>query len=155
LPACPHFLLTIASPCGPDHLKMLHLREMDQYLDFWNLMAYDYAGKWSTEAAHIANIFPSLLNPKSTPVNTEQAVSHYVSKCGIRSHKLNLGMPLYGCSFANTSGPGKAYSGVDSGSSWEAGSGIYDYKVSFCILLLATTSMMHKMTMHDLAHRSY
>lgn len=32
----------IAAPCGPDNYKKLFIREMDQYLDFWNMMAYDF-----------------------------------------------------------------------------------------------------------------
>ena len=32
----------IAAPCGPDNYKKLRIEEMVPYLDFWNLMAYDY-----------------------------------------------------------------------------------------------------------------
>ena len=32
----------IAAPCGPQNYHKLHVAEMDHYLDFWNLMAYDY-----------------------------------------------------------------------------------------------------------------
>lgn len=32
----------IAAPCGPDNYKKLFVGEMDRYLDFWNMMAYDF-----------------------------------------------------------------------------------------------------------------
>ncbi|THH07494.1 hypothetical protein EW145_g3336 [Phellinidium pouzarii] len=111
------FLLTIAAPCGPDNYKRLHAGEMDQYLDFWNLMAYDYSGSWDTIANHQANVYGG-------PISTNETVQWYISQ-GVPRHKLIVGMPLYGRSFLATDGPGTPFSGIGPGS-WEAG--VYDYR---------------------------
>jgi chitinase len=122
----PHFELTIAAPAGAQNYEKLHLREMNQYLDFINLMAYDYAGSWDSHAGHQGNLFPDQNQPKCTPFSTAQAVKHYVAS-GIPPQKMVIGMPLYGRSFLGTEGPGHPYSGTGDGS-WEKG--VWDYKVS-------------------------
>ncbi|KAK4098120.1 glycoside hydrolase family 18 protein [Parathielavia hyrcaniae] len=117
------FLLTIAASAGPANYALLDLPALASILDFINLMGYDYSGPWGSTAAHQANLFPSP-NTNTTPFSTQAAIQAYLA-AGVPAHKLVLGMPIYGRSFAGTDGLGKSYTGPGQGS-WEAG--VYDYK---------------------------
>lgn len=109
---------------GPSKYGVFKLAQMDHYVDFWNVMTYDFSGSWDRVAGHDANLYSSIAEPSSTPFNADQAISHYIAS-GIDPGKVVMGMPLYGRSFTNTAGPGCSFQGVGRGS-WE--NGVWDYK---------------------------
>jgi chitinase len=119
-----HFLITVASPAGPQNYNTLDFAAMDQYIDSWHLMAYDYAGSWDSTSGHQANLFSNPSNMASTKFSTEVAVDDYLRK-GIAAHKIVMGLPLYGRSFMRTAGMGQPYVGMGQGS---IESGVWLYK---------------------------
>ncbi|KAF4126228.1 chitinase [Geosmithia morbida] len=119
-----HFELTVACPAGSSNYTNMDIRGMDRYLDFWNLMAYDFAGSWDQVSAHQANLYPNQKQPAATPFSITGAVDYYLGQ-GIRPDKMVIGMPLYGRAFENTDGIGTPFQGIGEGT-WEQG--VHDYK---------------------------
>jgi chitinase len=119
-----HFILTIAAPAGPQNYNTLAMEAMDPLLDAWHVMAYDYAGSWDTTSGHQANLYPDPANPQATKFSADRAVRDYLAR-GIPSHKIVLGLPLYGRAFEGTKGLGQPYTGVGQGS---IQNGIWLYK---------------------------
>ncbi|KAJ1328089.1 Glycosyl hydrolases family 18 [Microdochium nivale] len=121
-----HFLLTAAMPAGPQRYNVLRLKQMSEILDHMNIMNYDYAGGWNlNHTGHNANLFPNPYNPDSTPFSTFRTVTDYI-RAGVPTHKMIMGIPLYGRSWEGTKGLGLPANGTGPGS-WEAGT--WDYKV--------------------------
>lgn len=109
-----------------DQYTILDLHGMDRHVDFWNLLAYDYANSTSSfVTAHQANIFTAF-NTASTPNNPAQAVSDLLD-ADIEPSKILLGCPLYGRGFSNTEGMGEIFDGAPAGDLGH-GEGVRDYK---------------------------
>ena len=109
-----NLLLSFAGPAGPNQYKALPIQEMDRYLDFWNLMTYDFAGSFSKFTGHQAGLYQSKI-PNASPAWADAAVQHYKNQ-NVMPSKVIFGMPLYGKTFADTDGLGKPFAGAGSGS---------------------------------------
>ncbi|KJY02250.1 glycoside hydrolase family 18 like protein [Zymoseptoria brevis] len=121
----PHFLLALAVPAGPINYVHFDVPGFKPYVDFIQLMAYDYQGSvFSNYSGHDANVYKSRDNPRSTDFETEDPLRYYLN-AGMPAEGITLGMPLYGRSFANTSGPGMTYTNATDGT-WEPA--VWDYK---------------------------
>ena len=118
------FTLTVATSAGEANYKSLDFKGMDDVIDTWYLMAYDYAGSWDKTSGHQSALHADKTNPEATKFNTEDAVKAYLQK-GVPADKISLGMPLYGRSFMGTKGIGMPYSAAGDGSN---GEGTWLYK---------------------------
>jgi len=100
------YLLTAALPANQWALQNIDLYQAQNYLDYINLMAYDFTGPWTPNAGHHAQLFPGNANEPSG-----SAAVDYVISTGFPAKKMLLGVPVYGRSFLGARGPGQAHSG--------------------------------------------
>ncbi|CAF3403070.1 unnamed protein product [Rotaria socialis] len=78
-------LLSAATPAAPSKYDGSYEPEVCKYLDFVNIMAYDYSGPWDRVAGH-----------NSPLTSQKQTVEHMIKKPDCTPDKLNLGMGAYG-----------------------------------------------------------
>lgn len=95
------YLLTIAGGPNITFTKNTELKEMMKYLDFINVMTYDYHGGWETVTNHNA---PLYANPNDTTefkaFSVESTINAYIA-AGVEPSDLNLGLAFYGRGWIN------------------------------------------------------
>lgn len=100
------FFVTAALPAGTTVLQYIPIAEAASYLDFVNLMAYDFCGHWDQRSGHHARLYS--LNRDE--VSCSSGVSYLIAS-GCPPKKILLGIPVYGRSFLGVSGPGHRHRG--------------------------------------------
>ncbi len=88
------YLLTIATGASRGFLENTEMHKAHQYLDFINLMTYDYHTGGSPVAGHHTNLYPSA-SIHYTRGSADQSVQWFID-AGIPSDKLVLGVAFYG-----------------------------------------------------------
>lgn len=88
------YLLTIATGASQTYLDHTEMHKAHRYLDFINIMTYDFAGDWVDTARHHANLFHSSQGLGSK-IDAALAVQQHVD-AGIPIEKIVLGVPFYG-----------------------------------------------------------
>lgn len=89
------YLLSIAAPAGPHMLAYYDLGQIQAYLDWITLMAYDFYTGDSRTAQLVAPLFATDGDPGSHAYNGDAAVQAYISR-GVPASKIVLGVPFYG-----------------------------------------------------------
>ena len=88
------YLLTIASAANQKYLNHTNMKEAHQYLDFINIMTYDFFTGGSHQTGHHANLYKSEFDNESG-ASASKAVEQHIEE-GIPVEKLVLGVPFYG-----------------------------------------------------------
>ena len=117
--------VSIATAGGSEKLANLNLSGIDSYVDFYNVMTYDFHGGWESQTGHQAAMTGDANNYDITT-----SVSVF-EEAGVDLNKVVLGAPAYtrawgGVDDGGTFGYQQLGNGADAEGSFEAG--VYDYK---------------------------
>ena len=98
------YLLTCAATASSWVLGGMELGEYAQYLDFANLMTYDFHGAWNGYVGHNAALYPDARDPETAalgvPVlNIDWAYRYY--RGVLTPDKINIGVPYYSRGWKN------------------------------------------------------
>jgi chitinase len=119
-----YYLSTIASAGFKEYLDVNDLGEAQKYLDFINIMSYDFiVQSWSDTTGHHANFIQNDPNGRSV----ENAVKDHIA-AGVPVEKLVMGIPFYGRSWENVS--------PDNNGLYQFGKGSKGYPYSAIVELL-------------------
>ena len=88
-----HYLLTIATGADQAYIDNTNLGEAHKYLDFINVMCYDFYHGWHFQTGHHANLHPSD-KEKFTGNSGQEAIDRHI-KAGVPANKLIMGIPFY------------------------------------------------------------
>lgn len=101
-----HFQLSSATPAFEEKLAILPIQEMNKYIDYWNMMTYDFSGEWSEKTGYHSNLFKSEnKNNQGTDISDSldaaSAIKYMTDKMQIPSSKIVLGLAAYGRGFTH------------------------------------------------------
>ena len=122
------YRLTVATSAAAAHYHHLELRQVSAHLDWFNLMAYDFAGPWSSRTGFNAGLHAAGQAGEDSRLNVSAAVDGYL-KAGVPAEKIVVGVPFYGRGWTGVPPAGHglfaSYQGVARGT---REGGVYEYR---------------------------
>lgn len=98
----PRLLLTMAVPAGIEYIdKGYDVAKLNKYLDWFNLLTYDYHSAYEPAVNHHSPLYP-LEEPSEYNFDSELNIDHSIKfylNAGADREKLVLGIPTYGRSY--------------------------------------------------------
>jgi len=98
-----HYLLTAALPAATSSTKYYELKEITKYLDWDNVMTYDFNVPSGPKASPNTLFTPDPRDPNARDLtwNTTGTVAYYLLK-GVPANKIVVGVPFYGQQYLRT-----------------------------------------------------
>ena len=128
----PGLLLTVAVGAGIDKIRVTNPGAYHPYLDYINVMTYDFHGAWDPRTNHHSALFNAAADPSTgdqLQYNSNDAIEAFIAR-GVPASKLNLGIGFYGRGWNGVGGGNNGMYQTASGAAagtYEAG--IEDWKV--------------------------
>ena len=128
------YALTAAIGAGPDKIAQTDPAQYGQYMDWVNVMTYDFHGAWDTTTNFHSALFHDAADPSTGVVakyNSHDAITALVN-AGMPRNKILLGVPFYGRGWKGVApGPNGngLYSATNGGAPGAYETGIEDYKL--------------------------
>lgn len=125
-----NYLLSIAGAASLEFVANCKVASMMQYLDYINVMTYDYHGAWDTTTNHVTPLYDG---SSASALCVADTIEEYI-RAGVKPADLNLGLAFYGKGWINVKDPngsglyksGSAATSAGYGSgTWEGSS--FDY----------------------------
>lgn len=91
------YLLSIAGAASPEFVANCKVASMMQYLDYINVMTYDYHGSWDTTTNHVTPLYDGSSGSSLCVADT---IEEYI-KAGVKPVDLNLGLSFCGTGWIN------------------------------------------------------
>ncbi|XP_067863645.1 acidic mammalian chitinase-like [Heptranchias perlo] len=115
----PRLLFTAAFPASKDKIDAgFEMNKVGQYLDFINVMTYDFHGAWNTFTGHNSPLYRATAEDRDSAYFNMDFAAKYWRGNGLPADKMIIGFPTYGRTFtlktsnhsvgAPTAGPGPA-----------------------------------------------
>jgi chitinase len=93
------YTLSIAGPNGHWAWQYIDMINAQKYLNYVNVMTYDYAGPWNNKTGLVSPLYRSTQDPSPTD-NASSTIEGY-EQAGMPASKLVFGVPFYGYEWGN------------------------------------------------------
>ncbi|PWN40465.1 hypothetical protein IE81DRAFT_349202 [Ceraceosorus guamensis] len=84
-------LITVAAPADPAKVALFDIKACQEYIDWYNLMSYDFYGNWDPTIDSTAPVYDTF-----KPTWSFDSAIHLYLDAGVSASKINAGLPAYG-----------------------------------------------------------